>query len=170
MKRTINEVYDLIVEKRDNALNDEKANENDRFYLREITGAINAYEDVLCLIDSSHLLEEDKPVKGSGLEALENIKLTCDNTRYSEEFSIYEECENDFDIVEKALKDYEKKTKLAKEYADVNNVAKRLKALEIIKKLLEEPIKNEGFPEYDEEDQSNIITKEEYDLLKEALL
>lgn len=73
MKRTIKEVYDLILEKRDNALNDEKANENDRFYLREITGAINAYEDVLCLIDSSHLLEEDKPIKGNGLEALEKL-------------------------------------------------------------------------------------------------
>lgn len=61
MKRTIKEVYEIIEAKRDEALLG-----RDRMYQIKDYGAVNrycgnieAYTDVLCLIYSSHLLEED---------------------------------------------------------------------------------------------------------------
>lgn len=92
MKRTIKEVYDLIKEKRDNAYQSViKYKNEDRLFYRECYGEENAYSDVLSLIESSHLLEEDKPIKGSGLEALEDIKedLYLDEYR-SQRFEIVE--------------------------------------------------------------------------------
>ena len=61
MKRTIKEVYKIIEDKRDDALLG-----RDRMYQIKDYGAVNrycgnieAYTDILCLIYSSHLLEED---------------------------------------------------------------------------------------------------------------
>lgn len=76
MKRTIKEVYDLIAEKRINAFNAMKdsAIEKNQNKFSSYQYEYFAYGDVLYLIESSHLLEEDKPIKGSGLEALEELR------------------------------------------------------------------------------------------------
>lgn len=59
MKRTIKEVYDLIKEKRDNAEKDYKNTGGAEIIKASILyGEKTAYEDVLCLIESSHLLEK----------------------------------------------------------------------------------------------------------------
>ena len=200
MKRTIKEVYDLIKEKRDNAINElvrlSKINalETDRKY---VCGNKDAYQDTLSLIESSHLLEKDKPVKGSGLEALEEIQLTCDNTRYSEENSVYEECENDFEIVEKDLQFVEalrktfkfgiKEQKIGDTKLNMEVIAekltneydkqirdfilkecfpKELKALEIIKNV----VRSDSILNHlNDWLKIGVITKEQYDLLKEVL-
>lgn len=73
MKRTIDEIYNIIIEKRDNAEShlernggitkanciDEKGYPLLRTGL-ELKGEILAYTDVLCLIESSQILKEDK--------------------------------------------------------------------------------------------------------------
>lgn len=81
MKRTIDEIYNIIIEKRENAVKDlrnkmaqvsklcaeltfdELEISIDYDYLkekqRELTGEIEAYTDVLCLIESSQILKED---------------------------------------------------------------------------------------------------------------
>lgn len=71
MKRTIEEIYNIIIQKRDNATKDKERirikakNEKnaDEFAillrdLRQINGEIEAYTDVLCLIESSQVLDE----------------------------------------------------------------------------------------------------------------
>lgn len=60
MKRTINEIYDLIKEKKFNAEND-LYREKTRVYSStkkqyELKGEIEAYEDVLNLIETSQVL------------------------------------------------------------------------------------------------------------------
>lgn len=57
MKRTIKEVYNLIKEKRDNA---EKSSRIERVETvrHQLYGQEDAYNDVLRLIESSHLLEK----------------------------------------------------------------------------------------------------------------
>ena len=57
MKRTIKEVYDLIVKKRDNAVAHLLRVDNNLLE-NQIYGSIQAYQDVLTLITSSHLLEK----------------------------------------------------------------------------------------------------------------
>ena len=79
MKRTIKEVYDLIVEKRGNA---EKSIYSNRMFRKDterLIGKAVAYNDVLSLIEDSHWLEEDKPIKGSWLEALEKLWHSATN-------------------------------------------------------------------------------------------
>ena len=67
MKRTIEEVMDLLVQKRENAKRDmdrtykdsKKNQENMSFYadtISRLSGEYDAYTDVICLIASSHLL------------------------------------------------------------------------------------------------------------------
>lgn len=97
------------------------------------------------------------------LRMLEQVCLVANVADMSEQIN----------LIETALKDYEKRLILAKEYQDVNNVAKRLKALEIIKKIVK-------IVDYSDHTISNgnlvilqggeIKTKEEWDLLKEVLL
>ncbi len=68
MKRTAKEVYNLIKEKEDNA---QKCLDRLLIYMplstepikdpvcNQLKGSIDAYRDVLCLMESSHLLEND---------------------------------------------------------------------------------------------------------------
>lgn len=79
MKRTIKEVYNLIKEKEDSA---QKHLERLLTYIppstepikdpvcNQLQGSINAYRDVLYLMESSHLLDEDKPIKNKELTAI----------------------------------------------------------------------------------------------------
>ena len=73
MKRTIKEVYDLVKEKQ---YNSQMGSIKETFKKDKLLclGQAQAYQDVLSLLESSHLLEEDKPVEGRGLEALDHIK------------------------------------------------------------------------------------------------
>ena len=72
MKRTINEIYELIKQKRENAERDRQISyniieeaKNSEEYLdakmhsKELTGEIDAYTDVICLIESSQVLEDE---------------------------------------------------------------------------------------------------------------
>lgn len=97
------------------------------------------------------------------LRMLEQVCLVANVADMSEQIN----------LIETALKDYEKRLILAKEYQDINNVAKRLKALEIIKKIVK-------IVDYSDHTIANgnlvilqggeIKTKDEYDLLKEVIL
>lgn len=68
MKRTIDEIYNIIIEKRRNARNDRERKRNDLSNSKEwrdnesiiLYGEIEAYTDVICLIESSQILKEDK--------------------------------------------------------------------------------------------------------------
>ena len=73
MKRTINEIYELIKEKKENAERDRQISyntveeaKNSEEYLnakmrsKELKGEIDAYTDVICLIESSQVLEDDR--------------------------------------------------------------------------------------------------------------
>lgn len=67
MERTIDEIYNIIVIKRENARNDRERKRNDLSNSEEwrvnesirLYGEIEAYTDVLCLIESSQILKED---------------------------------------------------------------------------------------------------------------
>ena len=62
MKRTISEVIDLIKQKKESA-------ENERDLLFDaideaiLNSTIDAYTDVLCLLESSHLVEQEKALE-----------------------------------------------------------------------------------------------------------
>lgn len=61
MKRTINEIYNLLLEKQENALND-LTGEQLRKYpsnkkILKLQGEIEAYTDVINLIETSQVLE-----------------------------------------------------------------------------------------------------------------
>lgn len=58
MKRTINEIYDLIKQKKDNAQRDFEI-EKDREKANRLYGELCAYVDVICLIESSQVLENE---------------------------------------------------------------------------------------------------------------
>ena len=94
MKRTIKEIYDLIVEKRDNAKKRKLGSAKNLAKFHILLGLIEAYQNVLSLIESSGLLE-DKPVKGKELEALESVKRLGINQVWYK---------NELDIIETALK------------------------------------------------------------------
>ena len=198
MIRTIKEVYDLIVEKRDNA-RQYLEKQNDELYRQGMLGNINAYNDVLSLIESSHLLEEDKPIKSKDLtplEALNIIQYLCSTNINKYYF-----------IIEKALKEYEliKQTKIIVSDREISDedleklknqrvlvdslkqgeikplfdeeTQKKLKALEIIKSknidtsILKSSSSLEFYTYWACSNQrQNNLTKEEYDLLKEVLL
>lgn len=62
MKRTINEIYNLLLEKKENALND-LTGENMRVYrsnkkILQLQGEIAAYTDVINLLETSEVLDE----------------------------------------------------------------------------------------------------------------
>lgn len=57
MKRSIKEVHELIKNKRDNAILQLVKQDND-LVKHQIYGSIMAYQDVLCLLEGSHLLEK----------------------------------------------------------------------------------------------------------------
>lgn len=61
MKRTIDEIYNIIVEKRKNAIYDrtKQIREENLDKFVRLNGEIEAYTDVLCLIESSQILKED---------------------------------------------------------------------------------------------------------------
>lgn len=80
------------------------------------------------------------------LEALENIKREAGTPYFSTLYDI-DDWREDFQIVETALK-----------------------ALEIIKKIIKYDIEANGNTEIPKYEQNDVITKEEYDLLKEVLL
>lgn len=154
MKRTIKEVYDIIKEKQKNSENDAHFSAFDPAKQMRLQGERNAYQDVLCLIESSHLLEEDKPIKGSGLEALEDIRKGLPDNM---QFALATKME--LSIIEKELKE-----------GLVNK-----KALEIIKEnfvFLEPALIAVDSDEmaYGSFTQNKHLTKEECELLKEVLL
>lgn len=72
MERTIEEIYKLIVIKRDNAINDkERTHKNNYICINgkkiynvsdkehELKGEIEAYTDVLCLLESSGVVDDE---------------------------------------------------------------------------------------------------------------
>lgn len=86
---------------------------------------------------------------------------------------------NEIDIIETALKDYEKlklkgdeiKDYLYYSHKEFLEDRKKLKALEIIKKIFQYDVEVNGNEIFEEEYEPNeVITKEEYELLKEVLL
>lgn len=103
MIRTINEVYDLIKEKRDNAERDLEIAilVGDRLDMDNLVGEVDAYNDILNLIESSQLLEENKLVKGSGLEALEELRIL---NKFAIEHKSTFVGESLYQIIEQALK------------------------------------------------------------------
>lgn len=61
MKRSVNEIYDLLKQKEENALNDYHR-EHSRQYpsnkkLLKLQGEIAAYQDVITLLETSEVLE-----------------------------------------------------------------------------------------------------------------
>ena len=60
MQRTINEIYELIKQKKENALIDLKLNERNPLKSFNLQGEIDAYTDIICLIESSGLINQDK--------------------------------------------------------------------------------------------------------------
>lgn len=73
MQRTINEIYELLKQKKENAINDrERTRKNNYQYVNgvkvyhvsnkeyELKGEIDAYTDIICLIESSGLVNQDK--------------------------------------------------------------------------------------------------------------
>lgn len=63
MKRTINEIYDLIIQKIENANNDVIYESNRRCpnnrKVAKLCGEIDAYEDIKTLIESSEVLTNE---------------------------------------------------------------------------------------------------------------
>jgi hypothetical protein len=68
MKRTINEIYELLKQKRKNAINDRekycmplgKEQPIKDFAIKcKLEGEIDAYTDIICLIESSQVLEKE---------------------------------------------------------------------------------------------------------------
>ena len=75
MKRTINEIYELIKQKKENAERDiqisfntmEDARDSEewldaKMHSKELKGEIEAYTDVICLIESSMVLEVEDTI------------------------------------------------------------------------------------------------------------
>jgi hypothetical protein len=58
MKRTIDEIYELIIEKRDSAIS-AKNREPEKIVRERLYGEVDAYTDVLILIETSQILKED---------------------------------------------------------------------------------------------------------------
>lgn len=159
MKRTIKEVYDLIKEKRDNALNDYRRCKGEVVRPSELKGEIDAYNDVLSLIESSHLLEEDKPVESkeiTPLEALSWLRVRSHCILYNKPFPIDHKVsteEEQYDIIEKSLKALEIiKGELFisfDDYSGVISISRDCSTKNVVKML---------------------IPQNKYDLLKEVLL
>ena len=64
MKRTIDDIYRLITYKRECAINEahgeaKKGKERDRMFIERLYGEIDAYTDILILIETSHILKEE---------------------------------------------------------------------------------------------------------------
>ena len=144
MKRTIKEVYDLIKEKieRGKKKTEEDIKKLDTHSASNSMGMTRAYQDILSLIESSHLLEEDKPIKGSGLEAYKEIvKMDLHNylprskevdyikslKTIEKELERLQELDN---AIPMEMNDIEEVRKFANWY--FNNDYKKLKAFEII--------------------------------------
>ena len=60
MKRTIDDIYRLIVYKRECALNELQREKENKMLRENLFGEIDAYTDVLVLIETSQVLKEDK--------------------------------------------------------------------------------------------------------------
>lgn len=113
-------------------------------------------------------------------DAFDDIKLICDNAQFDEEFSIYEEYQEQFDVVEDALNELHERREMMQRFNEVSvpsviddDTYKKAKALEIIKDTKGLIEKEDLF--YDSEEGkyyffSNEIAQEEFDLLKEVLL
>jgi len=65
MKRTISEIIDLIKQKKESAINTRKKHiDNKSEYASYIdTGYIEAYTDILALLETSHLIEKEKAIE-----------------------------------------------------------------------------------------------------------
>lgn len=59
MKRTIDEIYKLINYKRESAINELKRDKEDKYLREKLFGEIDAYTDVLVLIETSQVLKEE---------------------------------------------------------------------------------------------------------------
>lgn len=62
MQRTINEVYELIKQKKDNALNDNKR-AHTLIESYKLQSQIDAYTDIIILIETSGILTKEKTAK-----------------------------------------------------------------------------------------------------------
>lgn len=60
MKRTIDDIYRLIIYKRECALNELQREKENKTLRENLFGEIDAYTDVLVLIETSQVLKEDK--------------------------------------------------------------------------------------------------------------
>ena len=152
MKRSIKKVYNLIIIKKFNAANEfHHTNNTSKEY--ELLGTIRAYQDVLSLIESSHLLEEDKNAKGSESESLEArcYRLEVEYQKLERGYSNLEkECfkiKKILDIIEEMFNDKVDITELLT-YIELDIRANR--------NYVESPFKQ-------------FFEREKYDLLREAL-
>ena len=59
MKRTIDDIYKLINYKRESAINELKREKEDKNLRERLFGEIDAYTDVLVLIETSQVLKEE---------------------------------------------------------------------------------------------------------------
>lgn len=73
MKKTIKEVYDLIKEKMDKAIKQKRLFKDTSLTYSKRSGEVDAYNDVLHIIESNQLLEEDKSKKA--LEIIKNKRV-----------------------------------------------------------------------------------------------
>lgn len=60
MKRTIDDIYRLIIYKRECALNELQREKENKTLRENLFGEIDAYTDILVLIETSQVLKEDK--------------------------------------------------------------------------------------------------------------
>ena len=151
MKRTIKEVYDLIKKKRDSAsIHITILAEHDNYLaMNQVYGSMLAYEDVLFLIESSHLLEEDKLVKGSESETPE---ARC----YRLEVE-YQKLERGY-------------SNLKKEYFKIKKALEIIETKKVdIKAIIESDYIWQYNSQLEYHPKEDELTQEEYDLLKEEL-
>ena len=119
-------------------------------------------------------------------DAFDDIKLICDNAQFDEEFSIYEEYQEQFDVVEDALNELHERREMMQRFNEAcvpsvidDDTYKKAKALDIIKKKQVNMFGlliaiNEGHKEmYNNNYHKDVVeklTQEEFDFLKEVLL
>ena len=139
---------------------------------------INDTEDEVYSFDAIMSMKKKLTIE----DAFDDIKLICDNVQFDEEFSIYEEYQEQFDIIEYAIKELHERREMMQRFNEAcephiieDEVYKKAKAFDIVKKKgltiwwfkqfnSYEEYKNKGY-----EDLATELTKEEYDLLKEVL-
>lgn len=118
MKRTIEEVIDLIKQKRQSAINAiERLPRRRTIRTESLASTIDTYTDVLALLETSHLTEEQKAqdrqeTDYTGLDALEELKafklVQYDEKGYMLDYTTLEKVmPTEISFIERDLKAYE---------------------------------------------------------------